>query len=160
MRTAEELSTASLNLKQNVMVEYNQEMADFIIDRLCEGELLTDICKADGTPNPKHVRLWTLDNPEFSKQFEQARLMQADVLFEEAVTIGRTTVTAAVDRLRVDTLLKAAAVLQPKKYGDKKEVKDTVNVNIHSSLDLNNGKVIQSGPYIIEAEKVVSKEVN
>lgn len=77
--------------------------------------------------------------------------MQADWLFEEAVAIGKRPTSSGKDRLRVETLLKAAAILKPKEYGDKKEIRDTVNVNIHSTLDLNSGKVVQSGPYVIEA---------
>lgn len=153
MRTPEELAASAIPEKKDVMVDFDQDMADHIINSLCAGELLTSICAVDGTPDPKTVRKWTVDNKDFRDSFDQASLMLSDCLFEEAVTIGRTTKTAAVDRLRVDTLLKAAAVIQPKKYGDKKEVKDTVSVNIHSTLDLNNGKVLTSGPYIVEAEK-------
>ena len=124
---------------------------------MCAGQLLKEICTPDKTPSPTIIRKWAVNNTEFGKKFDKAKLMLSDSLFEEAVIIGRSSISAATDRLRVDTLLKACAILQPQKYGDKKEVRDVVAVNIHTTLTQPKGtQVITSGAYEIDPD---SKEI-
>ena len=140
--------------KTITVTEYTEEWGDRVVNLMCAGQLLNDICTPDGTPTPTIIRQWAVNNPEFGKKFDKAKVMLSDALFEEAVTIGRSSTSAATDRLRVDTLLKACAVLQPEKYGDKKEVRDLVAVNIHTTLEQPKGtSVITSGPYIVDTEK-------
>ncbi len=147
---------ALVPLKTDAMTEFCQDTADDILRQICAGRMLTEICTEEGTPEPQTVRQWAIADKKFGDRFDQARIMQADVLFEEAVSIGRTSCSSAADRLRVDTLMKAAAIFQPKKYGDKKEISNVVAVNIHTTLNLPDEVKIESGPYKIE----VSPEAN
>lgn len=128
--------------------KYNEALGQKITSLICDGKMLSEICEKPGMPSPTTVRQWVVQNPDFGKQFEAARSMQADCLFEEAVAIGKDTQSSGKDRLRVETLLKAAAILKPKAYGDKKELSNVVGVVIHTTLDVPKVAVSSNEPYV------------
>ena len=135
-------------------IEYSDTIADRILHQVCEGALLREICSPDEMPDESEVRMWLRDNSEFSKRFDAAKLIQADTLFEEAIHIGRNSsgTYIARDKLQVETLLKAAAVILPNKYGDKKEIVAVVPVIINTSLDLSGLQSSTNQSYTIPIE--------
>jgi len=119
---------------------YSEELAN----RICrEISISTDglnkIC-ADNKdfPNPKTIYGWRIDNEDFSKKYDAAKRIQADLLVEEIKEIAddtsRDTITKqdrdgndydvcntewiARSRLRIDTRKWIACKLLPKVYGD------------------------------------------
>ena len=122
-------------------LEFTQEIADIICERLASGEPLTDICKDDSMPSTVTVYKWVQLVPTFASAYARARELQADTFFDDIVHVAKTpfigtkkkTTTAPngvtveisegdmVDhrRLQVDALKWAAGKMRPRKYGDR-----------------------------------------
>lgn len=112
-----------------------QEIADLICERIAQGQSLRSILLDDAMPASSTVFKWLNDIPAFSEQYARAREAQADVLFDEILTIAddgsndsyqdedgnpRTDHDViARSKLRVDARKWMAGKLRPKKYGDK-----------------------------------------
>lgn len=136
------------------MEDRSQEQVDDIIYRMCNGHLLTEICEDNGAPLPSEVRMYAVTNAEFGKKFTRAVEVQAHMLFEEAVVTARTGKKEDVNmnRLKVDTLLKAAGKLLPKVYGDKADVSNVIPIQINMNLGNSSGAA-STREYIVETEK-------
>ncbi|WP_030538356.1 hypothetical protein [Sphingobium sp. DC-2] len=120
-------------------IEYSDEIANTICERIAGGESLRKICLADDMPAQSTVYKWLLDpaKADFVEQYTRARELQADTLFDECQDIaddGSNDWMADKDaeegtkyngdavqrsRLRIDTRKWMAGKLRPKKYGDK-----------------------------------------
>jgi hypothetical protein len=104
-----------------------------------------------GFPHPRKVAEWLAAHPEFRKAYEIAKDRQADLLFFECleiaddarrdtklVTRGDGEVVETMDfewvarsKLRVETRLKMAGKLAPKKYGEKLDINATIGALRH-----------------------------
>ena len=117
--------------------EYTPDTGISICDRLCEGQSLRTICKDEDMPSIGTVMRW-LAHPGaefdiFRKQYEEARLAQAETLADEITAIADDeSKNVQVQRLRVDARKWVASKLKPKKYGDKTAV--DVNIGIEDRL--------------------------
>lgn len=127
-------------LKMGRPTDYCQEMADLICQRVATTTMgLARMCeKYDDMPEKSTINLWRYKYPEFSSQYAQAKLKQADLLAEEMLDIaddgtndwmqsfgesGETIYKQNGEhvnrsRLRIDTRKFLAAKLLPKQYGD------------------------------------------
>ncbi len=117
-------------------LEFTQEIADIICERLADGESLRSICRDDDMPSTVTICKWLGRLPDFANQYARARELQADAMFDDCldianrVAIGVTTITKASGvevhegdmlnhrRLQIDVRKWAAGKLRPKKYGD------------------------------------------
>ena len=123
---------------------YSIELADYICERLADGESMRSVCRDESMPAMSTVFKWLREHEAFSEQYAIAKDECADALVEDMLDIADnqvanpvlvddvplvvdgkivTTVDApAVNhaRLRVDTRKWAASKLKPKKYGDRK----------------------------------------
>jgi Bacteriophage Sf6, terminase small subunit-like len=70
--------------------KYTSQLAEAICARLAEGESLRQICRDEDMPVQSTVYLWLLDadHRDFSENYAQARNIQAEVLFDEALEIA------------------------------------------------------------------------
>lgn len=127
-------------------LEYSQEVADSICERIACGESLRSICSDDSTPAMSTVFRWLTLVEGFSEQYARAREEQAEALADEIVAIADeecTTVRSsrhptvkdddgdgelevvfdstavARNRLRIDARKWVASKLKPRKYGEK-----------------------------------------
>ena len=127
-------------------IEYSDEIATNICERIAGGESLRKICLSDDMPAQSTVYKWLLDpaKADFVEQYTRARELQADTLFDECQDIaddGSNDWMADKDeeegtkyngdavqrsRLRIDTRKWMAGKLRPKKYGEKVEVEHGV----------------------------------
>lgn len=125
--------------------DYNEEIAKLICERVATHTCgLERMCNMyDDLPSKFTVNLWRYKHPEFSTQYAQAKLVQADLLAEECLEIAdeseRDTMVnnegfevCNVDyinraRLRIDTRKWLAAKLLPRQYG--KEAEDNKSAN-------------------------------
>jgi hypothetical protein len=119
---------------------YNAETATTLCGYLAEGQSLRTACKNEGMPNPSTVFMWMRVNPEFSKQYEQAKAEAADAMAEELLDIaddGANDYMEKLDeagevagyrvngeniqrsRLRADVRKFLMAKMKPKKYGEQ-----------------------------------------
>lgn len=128
---------------------------DTILNRMCNGHLLYDICGDNGFPLPSQVRQHAIENSEFGTRFHRAVEAQAHMLFEEAVSTVRNgkKEDANLNRLKADILLKAAGKLLPKVYGDKADVSTIIPIQINMNLGSEGGK-IASRSYNITTPKL------
>ena len=122
------------------MAEFSQEIFDEICERISDGESLRDICQDEGMPNKSSVFRWLSkkDAGELRDQYARARECQADVIFDEVLSIADDARNDWMERrgeedagwvangehiqrsrLRIDARKWMAGKLRPKVYGDK-----------------------------------------
>ncbi len=120
--------------------KYTPEIAALICERVATHTWgLNRLCESyDDLPTKFTVNLWRYKHPEFSTQYAQAKLVQADLLAEECLEIADdssndvkvnpetgdeylNTEFVARARLRIDTRKWLAMKLLPKQYGDAKK---------------------------------------
>jgi len=128
--------------KRSSMVTYSEKIGQEIVERIAKGETLTSICKGKQMLGTTSVYRWLLGDEYIDIEDEQgevkkvlfrdayarARVMQADVWFDELVDISQTQLTGdnkkdsgivQAARLRCDTLKWTISKLNPMKYGDQ-----------------------------------------
>jgi hypothetical protein len=133
--------------------DYSEELANIICERVATSTLgLNRLCeKYDDMPVKSTVNLWRYKYPEFSTQYAQAKLFQADLLAEECLDIADddsqdtridpetgfetcNTEFIARARVRIDTRKWLAAKLLPKQYGPVVEDKKSISESIVEKL--------------------------
>lgn len=122
---------------------YSQELADLICQRVATSTMgLARLCAShDDLPEKITVNVWRYKYPEFSTQYAQAKLKQADLLAEEMLDIADDGTNDWMEsfgedgdtlyklngehvqrsRLRIDTRKFLASKLLPKQYGQHAE---------------------------------------
>jgi hypothetical protein len=114
--------------------EFTQEVANKILDRVSEGEMLTKICNEEGMPPRKTVYTWMAARPAFKDAYARAREEWAEFYEERVLAIafddkgdffienGKTVADHARvqrARLQVDTLKWFMMKWAPRRYGEK-----------------------------------------
>lgn len=122
---------------------FSQELADLICERVATSTLgLARLCELhDDLPVKSTINLWRYKYPDFSTQYAQAKLYQADLLAEEILDIADDSTNDWMEawgedgsigwkfngehvqrsRLRIDTRKFLASKLLPKQYGQYSE---------------------------------------
>ncbi len=148
MATAKNKVPAKAKAKVGRPTDFNDKIASLICERVATSTLgLNKLCALyDDMPVKSTVNQWRYKYPEFSTQYAQAKLFQADLLAEECLDIAddstndtlineegfETCNTEWINRcrLRIDTRKWLAAKLLPKQYGpvveDKKSVSESI----------------------------------
>jgi hypothetical protein len=119
---------------------FNKKLGSNICKRIAEGESLRTIVKDEDMPSASSICRWLLDEDkkEFWEQYEKARNVQAELMFDELLEIAddgtndwvekqyADKVVEVIDsehiqrsRLRVDTRKWYLSKVLPKKFGDK-----------------------------------------
>lgn len=104
---------------------YTQELATQICARIAEGESVRSIVRDKEMPSSSSIFRWLLDEDkkEFWEQYEKARNIQAELMFEELLDIADDEEKDVMrSRLRVDTRKWYLSKVLPKKFGDKLDV--------------------------------------
>ncbi len=134
--------------------KYTPTLAESICESMSSGESLTSICSAEGMPKRTTVVGWRGQHDEFATSYARARIAYADAIFDEAIEIADDTsgdwTTRAKNReevrvvdheniqrarLRVETRMKAAAKINPAKYGDKLDLNMSGELNVSDLSD-------------------------
>ena len=100
-------------------VKQTAEIKSRVCLEITEGKSLRSICDADDMPSAETIRVWLIEDGEFSAQYARAREEQADFYADEIIDIADTAKDANLARLQIDARKWKASKLQPKKYGDK-----------------------------------------
>jgi hypothetical protein len=112
---------------------YSKEERQEIYDRICvgiaEGSSLRELC-ADGKPSIETIRVWLIEDADFSAQYTRAREAQAEFYADEIIHISDTEPDPAKARNRIDARKWKASKLAPKVYGDKLTLDGELNVTI------------------------------
>jgi len=121
--------------------KYTKELADNICSRIAEGESVRSIVKDKEMPSASTIFRWLLDEEKkaFWEQYEKARNIQSELMFEELIEIADDGTNDYIERetekgnivetlnsehiqrsrLRVDTRKWYLSKVLPKKFGDK-----------------------------------------
>jgi hypothetical protein len=136
---------------------YTPELAQSICDMLSIGRSLNSICKDDDMPSISTVMSWLAKSEQGNQEFEgfldsylRAREAQADTIFDECLDIADDSGCdikldkhneividgEAIQRakLRIDTRMRMAGKLKPKKYGDSTTLKGDKDNPLHGNL--------------------------
>ena len=100
---------------------YTAEVAEAVIERLMYGESLRAICADAGMPGRATVFRWIACHKEFRDQYQWARNIQADYIYDEIIDIADEVVdprTVPHARLMINTRLRQLARMTPRKYRD------------------------------------------
>lgn len=102
---------------------YTEKLADLICYRVATNAMGIKRLykKYKDFPADSTIHEWRWKYPKFSSQYAHAKALQMDILIDENIDIAyeATPQDVQVAKLRIDTNFRTAALLAPKKYGDK-----------------------------------------
>ena len=114
---------------------FTPELGTLICEKIASGMSVRAIGRAPKMPDAATIFRWVLTNSEFCEQYEKARAIQAENMFEEIVEISdgaeqvvksgaekKSSAYAQTQRLRVDSRKWYLSKVLPKKYGDRQTV--------------------------------------
>lgn len=96
--------------------DYNPGLAQEIIDRIANGQSLTEVCDDRDMPLPATFLRWCRTDPTLGMEYEQAIRDRADVLVEEMQELASGPDPQRA-RVEVDARKWTAERLVPAKYG-------------------------------------------
>ena len=134
---------------------YDPKIAEDILQRLAEGELLREMCRQDNMPSRSSVNDWILkDINGFAGQYARARETGMHAIVEETLSLSDNASNDWMEtndpdnpgwrvngdhiqrsRLRVDTRKWLASKILPKIYGDKLDLNHTGVLNVKAMPD-------------------------
>ena len=139
---------------------YTEEIADEICEALATGEALYLMCQAKAHwPAERTVYQWLEKNEDFAQKYARARERQADRRNEEIIVIADTATDANLARVQIEARKWQASKLAPKKYGDRTQVDQNVNISWASIVEdaekkrLERMRTIEAQPMARETEK-------
>jgi hypothetical protein len=102
-------------------VRWDPKLAERICERLAAGEKWHVFCHEQEMPSYGTLYQWRDRRPEFAEELARAKDMAADRNADEALVVAEsaTPPTVQVDRLKVSTLFKHAALTAPHRWGGK-----------------------------------------
>lgn len=140
--------------------KYSPEIAALVCERVATTTMgLKRMCaENDELPDHSTIYLWRLKHPEFSDQYAQAKLKQADLMAEECLEISDdayndtimnadghevpNSAAIARARLRIDTRKWLASKLLPKQYGDRN--RDEKEAHVQSLVERLVDKLVEN----------------
>lgn len=82
--------------------QFNQDVANELLDRICEGETTKSICSDLHMPSTQTMSLWVrgknLANTSFPGEYARARLVAANTLADEILDIADSTDDESMER--------------------------------------------------------------
>jgi len=99
--------------------KYTDKLALDICSRIAEGESVRSIAKDSKMPNASTIHAWVLDNVVFSKQYEVAKSIGAEVESESMIELAHTMEDTTRAKLVIDTIKWSLSKKLPKRFGDK-----------------------------------------
>jgi hypothetical protein len=103
--------------------DYDPRLAEKILDRVMNGEVLTDICLDQDYPLPGMFLAWVDENKDLEEAYARAKRIGAEVTFDEVVSAAHDTDTFR-GRLRSDALKFRVERSLPDKYGPRSTVRN------------------------------------
>ena len=122
--------------------DYNQEIAEIILDKLAEGTPMKVICKEEDMPCYMSVLRWQRRHPEFGDLVARAKVDGTHALADECIEIADDKKSDPADRrVRIDTRLRLIGKWNATIYGDKMAVggsDDMPAIKTSKQLDVSN----------------------
>jgi hypothetical protein len=103
--------------------DFNDGVAEAILDKLAEGIPMKVICKGDDMPSYMSVLRWQRKFPEFGDLVARAKVDGTHALADECIEIADDTKCDPADRrVRIDTRLRLIGKWNSRVYGEKMAV--------------------------------------
>ena len=122
--------------------DYNQEIAEMILDKLADGKPMKVICKEEGMPCYMSILRWQRRHPEFGDLVARAKVDGTHALADECIEIADEKKADPADRrVRIDTRLRLIGKWNATIYGDKVAVggaDDMPAIKTSQQLDVSN----------------------
>jgi hypothetical protein len=144
-----DLNLPVLNVNGRYYTAYDPNIALDIIERIAEGELLSDITKPNIEPRTvarSTFLRWVTLYPELAKAYAAAQRISALAFEEMAIAKAReiakepgTPARVSAYNTYISQLRWSAARRDPTKYSDKGDTKVVVPISINTNLDLGPG---------------------
>jgi len=137
---------------------YTEWTWEEILRRVSEGESLASMCKDDPTMPPDVGRLtrWIMKNPERKQLYYEAQEIGTEYLvaLAEKIAAGNDGLEDVQrSTLRVNTIKWIVGARNRGRYGDIKQVEQTVTVNISEAMQNAKQRVIElRKPVLIEQD--------
>jgi len=143
--------------------KYSRIIAEEILLRYADGEMLSKICKDKHMPKRNTVYRWRLSYPDFGNAYRLAVEEHTDALVDEAGEIVDTELNPQLAKVRADHRRWLACRLNRSKYGDKLDIVQTKVLDITPALAQAVERMASIGVgtpemKIIEAEDPLPKE--
>jgi hypothetical protein len=143
------LNLPRVQIGKRFVTAYDPHMALAIIERIAEGEMLSNLCKP-GNENGFCARTsfnaWVAREPELRDAFFAAKILSAHAMEEEAIDKARvtaqnpgTTQHVRAAEVLISQLRWSAARRDPKTFGDRGTAQIVVPIHINTTLDLGDG---------------------
>ena len=136
--------------------EARQKAVETVLDGLAKGVPLAVICRAEGMPEDRTVRMWADQDEELASAIARAREAGWDQIAMDALRIADTPQEGIREKvgkdgleivkedmlghrkLQVETRLKLLAKWDPKRYGEliKHGNADGTNIDLAATLDM------------------------
>lgn len=150
--------------------KFSWPFAKLLCERIQNGEFLSKICDEKDMPNHQQINVWMNKYPKFKQWIERSRMVQADKIAEQSVTmfeeappmekiqtkngVYERISMSGVQLMRYQSQARQwyASKWNPDKYGDK--------LNVQNSLDLSIVLSTVNTKATPKALKQVTKQVN
>lgn len=142
LRRADRISSARKPMG-TPRLEFDEDIANIILERIISGTPLTKVCKQPGIPKYIVVMRWAEERPDFGNALDRARTLAADAYASDALAIADESANAedhveiGSARIRTDVRLRLAGALN-RKYSDKRnvEISGQVQVQVNDTARL------------------------
>lgn len=139
-----------LPAKQTKEPPFSEHAWYLILDQMCTGKHLTDILRdTPGVPGERYygrVLAWIMKDENRKNEYYEAQEIGTEMMTERMISIadGSADIMEDVQRstLRVNTYKWVIAARNRNRFGDKKQIEQTVNVNIAEAMEKADRRVI------------------
>lgn len=104
---------------------WSPEIRTRVLERIAAGESVRQICREPGMPERTTVRVWLLNDPEFSAIHARARELQAEVQAERMEDVEEDVLAGKIDpnaaRVVLGSMQWRTERMAPKRWGSKVE---------------------------------------
>lgn len=106
---------------------YSENDANVVLERLAEGQSLTELTAPGDVPGKREILAWVTENyKNFAHRYARARDTGLDVRAERLMEIARTEPDVNRAKLLCDNEKWLLSKLAPKRYGDRQQLDITV----------------------------------
>lgn len=143
--------------KQDTSTLYTEWTWEEILRRVSEGQFLTHICK-DPTMPQDYGRLlrWIMNDDSRKADYYHAQSIGTEMMVENALEVSEGAESAEDvqrSKLRVDTIKWVVGARNRVRYGDIKQVEQTVKIDISDAMSKAQQRVIDlRKPVLIEQD--------
>ncbi len=129
--------------------DYSLEICQKICSRIAQGESVRSVVKDEDMPCLSTVFNWLDKREEFLEQYTRAKQLSAEAHADKINFVADETLAGKYKpdaaKVALDAYKWTASKLQPKKYGELKQISGTLNVRDASNLSDSELEAIAAG---------------